>query len=195
MSIYVIRYIEIKYKNTQKWKQLTWTPHAISSCYRNNALGLRNYLRFNFNNRGLPKDVSSNVKQFIEEVSYKYNVGYVTLDELYKLYDEEMEKFEKNMLNVINSSFIHLIDNKVNLILKLIMPDNSIFEKDIKKLPYNQDINVIDDNIKQEYIDDIYDIISLKCEAEKILFFAENIIDTTIDENEIDDIRIVYYFQ
>lgn len=95
MSVYVVRYIEIK--NDNKWVPIAFNnnePVYIVS----NLSDIRQDL-YNACKQNIPDDCSEEVKKSIEEEPYRYNVGYITYEELCNKFRE----CEKDMLNSLTT--------------------------------------------------------------------------------------------
>jgi hypothetical protein len=168
-----------------KWVMLKFTNAyditQISACINSNTF-INNYLYSSdgkFAHRGLPTDISDDIKNDITE--YDFRATYVMLNEIEHIYNQSLDDLNKLIKKYFNNAGIDKIDNKILLLLKhfnINTPDN--IDKDV--------IEYFEEDFEQ-YLS-FFEIVSN--EITQITTLVNTFFDTTYISSE--KIRITYTF-
>ncbi len=103
MSYSIFYTIEIKQNNK-------WVPAIFSGkVYYNTRQDIvRDHLSYHgwydcpFTQRGLPNDISNEIKEFVEKFEYKHDISYATLNEIESYYDTIEANYKSERSRVVN---------------------------------------------------------------------------------------------
>ena len=159
-----------------------------------------------FKDRGLPADVSEEVKKDIES-DYHYGTTYVLLSEWETMFDAEMKKFVSEVKKRFRDEKLEEVIAKLNELLKFSRKTNSVlqtiqagitnFETDKpvkgakkKKTDEDDDDYMWEDSIDYMFEEEIWKLFNIQMEIDRCEFIVEDIFGSYASN---DKIRIIYY--
>lgn len=123
-----------------------------------------------FANRGLPSDVSEEVKADIESEKYNYDKTWVDLDEWEVAFEAAKEKFMKNVQLKFEKMNKKDISDKLDTILATIKDPN--YKPKKKKKEEDEDY-YYEDTIEYLFEEDIWELFNIQMEIDRTEFIVE----------------------
>lgn len=157
-----------------------------------------------FKDRGLPADVSEEVKKDIES-DYHYGMTYVLLSEWETVFDAEMKKFVAEVKKRFRDEKLDKVMAKLDDILKYSIRSSNILSKmqdssaetvnephsrRRKKNTENDEDYMWEDSIDYMFEEEIWKLFNIQMEIDRCEFIVEDIFGSYASN---DKIRIIYY--
>lgn len=157
-----------------------------------------------FKGRGLPSDVSEEVKKDIES-DYHYGMTYVTLAEWDKMFDSELGKFVAEVKKRFRDEKLDKVMAKLDDILKYSIRSSNILSKmqdgsaETVKEPHSRRRNknteegddfMWEDSIDYMFEEEIWKLFNIQTEIDRCEFIVEDVCGLYTDR---ENVRIIYY--
>ena len=160
-------------------------------CWSNNGGSIRDdyistsaWNNYGLSGRGLPKDVSEEVKKDITS-DYAYDMTWVTLSEWEATFETAKERFRQKLTERFMNRSIDDINEKLDTILKTIK--NPDYKPGKKKKKEEDDY--YEDTIEYLFEEDIWELFNIQTEIDRVEFIVEEF-DNNFSTLET---RIIYY--
>ena len=141
-----------------------------------------------FKDRGLPADVSEEVKKDIES-DYHYGMTYVLLSEWETVFDAEMKKFVAEVKKRFRDEKLDTVLERVNALLYAQTGAKQYAPKKKKNDEDDEDY-MWEDSIDYMFEEEIWKLFNIQMEIDRCEFIVEDIFGSYASN---DKIRIIYY--
>ena len=141
-----------------------------------------------FKDRGLPADVSEEVKKDIES-DYHYGMTYVLLSEWETVFDAEMKKFVAEVKKRFRDEKLDTVLERVNALLYAQTGAKQYAPKK-KKTDEDDEDYMWEDSIDYMFEEEIWKLFNIQMEIDRCEFIVEDIFGSYASN---DKIRIIYY--
>ncbi len=141
-----------------------------------------------FKDRGLPADVSEEVKKDIES-DYHYGMTYVLLSEWETVFDAEMKKFVAEVEKRFRDEKLDTVLERVNALLYAQTGAKQYAPKKKKNDEDDEDY-MWEDSIDYMFEEEIWKLFNIQMEIDRCEFIVEDIFGSYASN---DKIRIIYY--
>ncbi len=184
---YKPKYVVAKDKNGKEMfleENLLWSNNG--GFIRDDYISSHSLSSHKFANRGLPSDVSEEVKADIESEKYNYDKTWVDLDEWEAAFETAKEKFMKNVQLKFEKMNKKDISDKLDTILATIKDPN--YKPKKKKKEEDEDY-YYEDTIEYLFEEDIWELFNIQMEIDRTEFIVEQF------DNHYSHLgtRIIYY--
>ena len=157
-----------------------------------------------FKGRGIPSDVSEEVKKDIES-DYHYGMTYVTLAEWDKMFESELSKFVAEVKKRFRDEKLDKVMTKLDDILKYSIRSSNILSKmqdgsaETVKEPHSRrrkknteegDDFMWEDSIDYMFEEEIWKLFNIQTEIDRCEFIVEDVCGLYTDR---ENVRIIYY--
>ena len=151
---------------------------------RDDYISSSSFERHVFAKRGLPNDVSDEVKEDIGS-DYAYDQTWVKFTEWEYAFDNALKNFVAKVKERFNNATLDEINRKLDDIFKAVKDPNY----KPKKKKSEDDEEYYEDTLEYLFEEDIWELFHIREEMERIEFIAEDFGDTFANN----DVRVIYY--
>lgn len=140
--------------------------------------------------RGWPDDMSDDLKQeFTRDMDYTWGHTYVTLSEWNKIFNSEFEVFKKKIAKKIQETEFKQVNEKLDLLTKLVKdPSYTPPKKKKKKNEDEDETTCYEDTLEYIWEEDFWDLMMIRREINRAYDAIES-----FGYMADGDVRIIYY--
>lgn len=181
-------HIELKDENGKSMyfkEKLYWCDNG--GYVRDDYISTHGFSESKVAGRGLPKDVSPEIKEDVEEEKYAYDKTWVTLSEWENLFDSAISDFQHKLEKRYAEKDRDEISEMLDTILHTIK--NPEYKPPKKKKKNDEDSIYYEDSVEYMFEEEIWKLFQIHSEIETIRF----ILDEFNGNLRTDGCRVIYY--